>query len=302
MSVNRKTKWSSEKTFELVNNLLMAGVVVVMLYPLLNQVAISFSSNEAIMAGWVTVLPKGFNLKAYESVIKDRQFIRSFKNTVLLTLAQTVISLIFTLLFAYPLSKKRLKGRNFIMSMLVFSMMFGTGGLIPNYMVIKNLGLINSYWSLILPGTIGIWYTIVFKNFFQQLPESLEEAARVDGAGVFTVFSVIVLPLSKPVIAAIGLFIAVGAWSTFFNALIYITDPNKKLLQVYLNSVLQAVNRPLSDEQQAMAGTIQSVSNVINSDAVKAACLICTILPIMAVYPFLQKYFVSGLMVGSVKG
>lgn len=302
MSVNKKTTWSSEKTFEVINNLLMAGVIVVMLYPLLNQIAISFSSNEAIMAGWVTIFPKGFNLRAYESVIKDKQFIIAFKNTVLFTMAQTAISLTLTLLFAYPLSKKRLKGRSFIMSMLVFSMMFGTGGLVPNYMVIKQLGLVNSFWSLLLPGAISIWYTIVFKNFFQQLPESLEEAARVDGAGVFTVFSIIVLPLSKPVIAAIGLFTAVGAWSVFFNALIYITDPKKKLLQVYLNSVLQSVNKPQTAEQEAMAGSIEALTNVVNSDAVKAASMICTILPIIAVYPFLQKYFVSGLMVGSVKG
>ena len=267
---------------------------------MLNQIAISFSSNKEILAGNVGLIPKGFTLIAYENVIKDRQFINSFKNTVLYTICCTLIQMLWTMITAYPLSRKKLKGRNAILTILIFSMMFGTGGLIPNYMLVANLGLLNSYWALILPGAVNIWNVILFKNFFQQMPESLEEAARVDGAGIFRTFLVIVLPLSKPSIAAIGLFTAVNAWSTYFEALLYITDRNKKLLQVYLSSVLQASIKP--DSPEMIETGVNNIEAIANGDALKAACMICTVVPIMLVYPFLQKYFVSGLMVGSVKG
>ena len=297
--MNRLTK--GEKVFNIVNNFIMAIVIIVMLYPIFNQIAISLSTDSAILAGKVNIIPKGLTTVAYRDVLLDKSFVTAFKNTVLFTILCTAVHMILTMIFAYPLSKKNLKGRSAIMTMLVFSMMFGTGGLIPNYLFIKNLGLVNSYWALILPGSVSIWHAIVFKSFFQQIPESLEEAAKIDGAGVWTIFLRIVLPLSKPVIAALTLFTAIGAWSTFFSALIYITSPTKKLLQVFLNDILQANIIPASQQGDVMAEAAAQAEKT-NGDALKAACLICTILPITLIYPFVQKYFMAGLLLGSVKG
>ena len=297
--MNRMTK--GERVFNVVNNFIMAVVIIVMLYPIFNQIAISLSSDSAILAGKVNLIPKGLTTVAYREVLLDKSFVGAFKNTVLYTIICTLIQIIFTMSFAYPLSKKNLKGRSAIMTLLVFSMMFGTGGLIPNYLLIKSLHLVNSYWALILPGAINIWHVIVFKSFFQQIPESLEEAAKIDGAGVWTVFLKIVLPLSKPVIAALTLFTAIAAWSTFFSALIYITSPTKKLLQVFLNDILQANIVPSSQQGDVMAQAAAQAERT-NGDALKAACLICTMLPVTLIYPFVQKYFMAGLLLGSVKG
>ena len=183
------------------------------------------------------------------------------------------------------------------MSLLVFSMMFGTGGLIPTYLLIRNLHLIDSYAAIILPGAISIWNTIVIKNFFQQVPESLEEAAIIDGAGILRVFVSIVLPLSVPVLAAITLFAAVWAWNVFFEGIVYITSPSKKLLQMYLNDILQA-----NIGSQTGPNTTNNDGQILNTESLKAAALICTIAPIIMVYPFVQKYFMTGLMIGAVKG
>ena len=290
-----------ERIFDIVNNLFMGLVIIIMLYPIVNQISISLSSDSAILAGKVNILPKGLTFVAYRDVIMDRSFITAFKNTVFYTAVCTAVQIIFTMTFAYPLSKKNLKGRGIIMTLLVFSMMFGTGGLIPNYLLIKNLHMVNTYWALMLPGAINIWHVIVFKSFFQQIPDSLEEAGKIDGAGVWTIFLRIVLPLSKPVIAALTLFTAIAAWSTFFQALIYVTTPEKKLLQVYLNDILQANIVPLSQQGDVLSNAALAVEKT-NGDALKAACLICTMLPVTLIYPFVQKYFMAGLMIGSVKG
>lgn len=294
-----KLQTKTETVFGIVNNIFLGIVTIIMLYPIVNQIAISFSGNAAIMSGQVNIIPKDLNLNSYREILADKNFIHSLKNTLLYTVFATFIQVMLTMIFAYPLSKKELKGRNVIMSLIVFSMMFGTGGLIPNYILIQKLGLVDSYWSLILPGAISIWNVIVFKNFFQQLPESLEEAAKVDGAGVWMVFFRIIIPLSKPVIAALTLFTAVAAWSTFFNCLIYITSPEKKLLQVYLNDILQSNIVPA---QQTDVVLDTMTGETANGDALKAACLICTMLPVTLIYPFVQKYFMAGLMIGSVKG
>ena len=297
--MKRTTK--SEQVFNIINNIFMAVILVIMLYPVVNQIAISLSSDSAILSGKVNIIPKGFTFVAYKDVVMDKNFVNAFKNTFLYTIAYTVIQMIFTMSFAYPLSKKNLKGRSVIMTVLIFSMMFGTGGLIPNYLLIKNLHMVDTYWALILPGAINIWNVIVFKSFFQQIPDSLEEAGKIDGAGVLTIFIKIVLPLSKPVIAALTLFTAIAAWSTFFQALIYVPSPEKKLLQVYLNDIMQANIIPASQQGDVLSNAMLEAEKT-NSDALKAACLLCTMMPVMATYPFVQKYFMAGLMIGSVKG
>ena len=297
--MKRTTK--SEQVFNIINNIFMAFILLIMIYPVVNQIAISLSSDSAILSGKVNLIPKDFTFVAYKDVVMDKNFVNAFKNTVLYTIAYTVIQIIFTMSFAYPLSKKNLKGRSIIMTILIFSMMFGTGGLIPNYLLIKNLHMVDTYWSLILPGAINIWNVIVFKSFFQQIPDSLEEAGKIDGAGVLTIFIRIVLPLSKPVIAALTLFTAIAAWSTFFQALIYVPSPEKKLLQVYLNDIMQANIIPASQQGDVLSNAMLETEKT-NSDALKAACLLCTMMPVMATYPFVQKYFMAGLMIGSVKG
>ncbi len=297
--MKRMTK--SERVFNTINNIFMAFILIIMIYPIVNQIAISLSSDSAILSGKVNLIPKGFTLVAYKDVLMDKSFVNAFKNTVLYTIAYTAIQIIFTMSFAYPLSKKNLKGRSMIMTILIFSMMFGTGGLIPNYLLIKNLYMVDTYWALILPGAINIWNVIVFKSFFQQIPDSLEEAGKIDGAGVLTIFIRIVLPLSKPVIAALTLFTAIAAWSTFFQALIYVTSPEKKLLQVYLNDIMQANIIPSAQQGDVLSNAMSDMEKT-NGDALKAACLLCTMLPVMAIYPFVQKYFMAGLMIGSVKG
>lgn len=296
----RKTK--GEFAFDIINNIFMFFIIIAMVYPFLNQIAISLSDNTSVISGRVSLWPKGFNLDAYRKLILDKRFFIAMRNNLVYTVMNTIFSMIIMTVYAYPLSKKHLKGRQTLMTIMVFSMMFGTGGLIPNYLVVKNLGLVDNYWGLILPSAFNIWNIIILKNFFQQLPGEIEESALIDGASNMKIFVQIILPLSLPSIAAITLFTAVAAWNTFFNALIYINDPNKKLLQVYLNDILQANTAPTETANSTMMSSDVAAKNVINSDTLKAATLMCATLPILCVYPFVQKYFMAGLMVGSVKG
>lgn len=296
----RKTK--GEFAFDIINNIFMFFIIIAMVYPFLNQIAISLSDNTSVISGRVSLWPKGFNLDAYRKLILDKRFFIAMRNNLVYTVMNTIFSMIIMTVYAYPLSKKHLKGRQALMTIMVFSMMFGTGGLIPNYLVVKNLGLVDNYWGLILPSAFNIWNIIILKNFFQQLPGEIEESALIDGASNMKIFVRIILPLSLPSIAAITLFTAVAAWNTFFNALIYINDPNKKLLQVYLNDILQANTTPTETANSAMMSSDVAAKNIINSDTLKAATLMCATLPILCVYPFVQKYFMAGLMVGSVKG
>ena len=296
----RKTK--GEFAFDIINNIFMFFIIIEMVYPFLNQIAISLSDNTSVISGRVSLWPKGFNLDAYRKLILDKRFFIAMRNNLVYTVMNTIFSMIIMTVYAYPLSKKHLKGRQTLMTIMVFSMMFGTGGLIPNYLVVKNLGLVDNYWGLILPSAFNIWNIIILKNFFQQLPGEIEESALIDGASNMKIFVQIILPLSLPSIAAITLFTAVAAWNTFFNALIYINDPNKKLLQVYLNDILQANTAPTETANSTMMSSDVAAKNVINSDTLKAATLMCATLPILCVYPFVQKYFMAGLMVGSVKG
>lgn len=296
----RKTK--GEFAFDIINNIFMFFIIIAMVYPFLNQIAISLSDNTSVISGRVSLWPKGFNLDAYRKLILDKRFFIAMRNNLVYTVMNTIFSMIIMMVYAYPLSKKHLKGRQTLMTIMVFSMMFGTGGLIPNYLVVKNLGLVDNYWGLILPSAFNIWNIIILKNFFQQLPGEIEESALIDGASNMKIFVQIILPLSLPSIAAITLFTAVAAWNTFFNALIYINDPNKKLLQVYLNDILQANTAPTETANSTMMSSDVAAKNIINSDTLKAATLMCATLPILCVYPFVQKYFMAGLMVGSVKG
>ena len=295
-----KNMTKGERAFNIANNIVMFILLCIMLYPILNQLSVSLSSNTAVISGQVTLFPKGFNINAYKEIIADINFVTSMKNTIFFTIINTLASMFFTAIFAYPLSKRHLKGKNVIMSLIIFSMLFGTGGLIPNYLLIRSLKLTNTYLALILPGAINIWNVVILKNFYQQIPASIEESAYIDGSSPINTFVKIVLPLSVPSLAALTMFVAIASWNTFFQALIYISDPAKKLLQVYLNDIIQA-NIGVSPDAAMLKAMGQQQENV-NAENLKAAVLICTIVPIIIIYPFVQKYFMSGLMVGSVKG
>lgn len=290
-------KSRGEKIFNVVNVIFMFFLILMMLYPMVNQIAVSFSSNSAIVSGKVSLWPVQPTLDAYKEIVSDKNFFRAMNNTVGFTIVATIFQVACSAIFAYPLSKKHIKGRSIIMTLLIFSMMFGTGGLIPTYLLRRSLGLLNTYAAIILPGSISIWNTIVIKNFYQQVPVSLEEAAIIDGAGIMKVFTTIIIPLSVPVLAVMTLFAAVWGWNVYFDGIVYITSPEKKLLQMYLNDILQS-----NIDLQGGPNTSNNEGQILNSESLKAAALICTIAPIIAVYPFVQKYFMQGLMIGAVKG
>jgi putative aldouronate transport system permease protein len=268
--------------------------VLLCIIPVINVIAVSLSSNSAIMASKVFLFPKELTFEAYKTIFKDGSMLYSLIYTILLTLGYTVLAMLLTICAAYPLTKKRLKGRNLILLLIVFTMYF-SGGIIPDYLLIKNLNLIDKVLSLVLPGAISAFNLIVLKSFFLTLPESLEESAVLDGCNDISVLFRIVLPLSKPVLATLSLYYAVGKWNSFQDALFYISNAKLyplqlKLYQVVVNS--QALDVSMGD----------SVNVNVLPESLKNACVVFATIPIVLVYPKLQKYFVSGVTIGAVKG
>ncbi len=286
---------TSDKVFNIFINIITLISVILCLFPVLNVVAVSMSSNSAILASKVFVWPVNFNVESYKAIIKDSTMIWSLVYTIIITVVYTVIGMFLTICAAYPLTKKRLKGRNAIMLLIIFTMYF-SGGLIPDYMLVKNLHMLDSSWSLILPGVLSAFNLIVLKTFFTSLPESLEESAILDGCNDIGVLFKIVLPLSKPVLATLSLFYAVGKWNSFMDALFYISDSKLYPLQLKLYQII--VN---SQTVEASIGDGNMSQNLL-PESLKAACVVFATLPIVLVYPKLQKHFVSGIMIGAVKG
>lgn len=269
----------------------IAGVLC--LVPMLHIVALSLSGNSAIMAGKVTIFPIELDLRAYKSVFGNAQMIRSLVFTILLVVLFTVISMSMTIMAAYPLTKKHLKGRDGFLFLIVVTMFF-SGGMIPEYLLIKSLNLLDSIWALILPGVINAFYLLIIKTFFSSIPEELEESARMDGASQFRILFSIILPLSLPVLATLSLFYAVGRWNGFMDALLYITNSNLYPLQLRLYEMV--MNSKVNDMTEGL-GVTPPVP-----ESLKAASIMFATIPILLVYPWLQRYFVSGMMVGAVKG
>ncbi|GBF77750.1 hypothetical protein PA598K_06315 [Paenibacillus sp. 598K] len=263
------------------------------IFPLVNILAMSLSSSRAIIAGEVTLLPVEFNVMAYERLFRDGQLLVALKNTVFITLIGTLLHMIATTPAAYSLAKRRLKGRAVFTFMVLFSMLFGTG-LIPLFLLVKQLHLINTFWAIWLPGLVSAYNLFVMKSFFEGLPPELEESATIDGASDLTLFFRLTLPLSKAILAAISLFYAVALWNTYANALYFISRSELLPVTVKLYQMLQT---PLD----ALIGGGDS-SLYIQPEGLKAAAIIITVAPILAVYPFLQKHFVKGVLIGSVKG
>jgi putative aldouronate transport system permease protein len=275
--------------------LFITGVAITCLVPFLYMIALSLSSNNAIISQKVSLWPVDFTLETYKTILSDVDMIYTLGYTIVLTILYTIICMFLTICAAYPLTKKRLKGRNFALTVLVITMYF-SGGLIPSYILVKNLDLINSMWSLILPGAMSVFNMIILKTFFASLPESLEESASIDGCNELGILIRIVLPLSMPSIATLSLFYAVDRWNGFQDALFYITDKNLYPMQLKLYQIITA-NQQL-DTQQGEG----SVGAFIVPESLKAASVMFATVPILVVYPKLQKYFVEGVMTGAIKG
>lgn len=275
----------------------MMGLVgLTMLLPFLYIFAGSFATDKELTERAFFIIPRVWSLNAYKYAINTGNILVGLWNSIKLTFLGTVVNMVLSTTFAYPLSKKHFKGRNLILNMVIVTMLF-SGGMIPTYMVLKTYGLYDSYWALILINAISPFNMIIIKNFFQELPPDLEEAAYIDGASEIKTFLSIILPLSKPVLASISLFYGVGYWNDYFNAMIYLQTPNKYTVQVMLrNIILKASN--ISD---VMLDYYDS-NGVPPDKAVKMATTVIATVPILMIYPFVQKFFTKGVMVGAVKG
>jgi putative aldouronate transport system permease protein len=290
-----------EQVFYLINYAILTLIGLGCLYPFIYIIATSFSSSRAVSSGEVFLWPVEFNLEAYKQLLLDGQIFNSMRNTVLLTVMGTFLCMVSTVFCAYSLSKKRLRGRGIITGLIVFTMMF-SGGMIPNFLLIRNLHLMDSYWALWLSGLQSTYNMIVLRTFFQGIPDSLEEAAQIDGAGDPYILFRIVLPLSGAALATITLFYAVGWWNAYFNPMMYISSTLKFPLMVKLKTMLDTAQMLTVQTQTGTGGGGAAEQTMVAAETFKAATILISVLPIMCVYPFLQKYFVKGVMIGSVKG
>ncbi|MBO0589050.1 carbohydrate ABC transporter permease [Sporosarcina sp. E16_8] len=283
--------------FAIYTFVLISGLVC--LLPLCNIVAISFSSSEAVAANAVGLVPINFTTDAYSMIVEDKQFWRSFGISVQRVILSLIVNMIIIVLMAYPLSKskRQFKGRNIYMNLIIFAMLFN-GGMIPTYLVVKNLGLLNTIWSLVLPGAVQVFSIILIMNFFIGVPKSLEEAALMDGANPFQVLMKVYIPISLPALATVALFSIVGNWNDFFSGLIYMTKVSNYPLMTYIQSLSINIQELL--KAGANASVLENVAAVSNRN-LNAAKIVISTIPLLLIYPMLQKYFITGIVVGSVK-
>ena len=282
--------------FDFINNFFLFLMFAIMLYPFIYVLAVSLSSPEAVMQNKVVLFPVEITTINYQVVFSNRGIWTGFANTLRYVVVGTLINLALTSLMAYALSKKQLFGRKFFTLFVIFTMFF-QGGMIPSYILVRNLRMINTIWAIVLPGAVSIWYLMVMRTFFGGLPEELEEAAMIDGCHPIKIFISIVLPLSKPILLTMSLFYAVSHWNAFMGPLIYLNDKSKFPIQIILRQILIT-----GDTNFTSAVSFLDDSHLIISDAIKYATIITAIFPIIMVYPFIQKYFAKGVMIGSVKG
>ncbi|RAU98932.1 carbohydrate ABC transporter permease [Paenibacillus sp. YN15] len=281
-----------------VNYLLLACLSLITLYPFWYEIAASFSSSRAITAGEVFLWPVEFNVESYKRLLEDGQLFRAMGNTVIVTAVGTVLNMVMTIMAAYPLSRKRLYGRGLLLMFITFTMIF-VAGMIPNFILIKSLGLMDSYWALWLPALISTYNMFVMKSFMEGLPEEIEESASIDGAGNWRILIQIMMPLCKPILAALSLFYAVGWWNSYFNVMLYITRSSLQTMMLKLYQMIKQVDQSLLNNGGGSEG---AAVVLLTPEAIKAASVVIAITPILLVYPFLQKHFVKGVLIGSVKG
>lgn len=285
----------NERIFGVANNVLMAVLIVLMVYPLWHILMYSLSDVSLAARGGIFLLPRGFCTDTYRAVLSNRMVVNGFKVSGIVTVVGACGGTLLTALTAYPLAKTRLRGRKGLTFYLFFTMIF-SGGMIPSYLLIKELNLIDTYGALILPGMLNAWNVFLMKNFFLEIPDSLEESAKIDGASDWVILFKIILPISMPVIATILLFSAVGYWNSYFSTILYINDSSMWQLQAVLRDII-------SNATAAMQRQGVNIPNQYSTtpQTVMMAAVVVTTFPILLVYPFLQKYFVKGVMVGSIK-
>ncbi|MGG6312361.1 carbohydrate ABC transporter permease [Paenibacillus macerans] len=288
----------SEKTFDLFNAVFMIALCLTIVFPFWQQIVISFSPpGEANKIG-LHLFPESPTMDAYKRIFAGGTILKAYFWTILRTVLGTFLTLLVTAMMAYPLSKKGFYGRPLWMGLVVFTMFF-SGGLVPTFLLVRDLHLTNTIWALVLPGLCSAWNILIIRNFFVSIPEEVEESAKIDGANDMYVFYKIIIPLSTPVLATVALWTMVFHWNSWFDALIYNTNGQIKVLQMLLREVLQDANM-MTDTSVLL--DLASEGSHYTPESVKAAILMLVVTPILFVYPFLQKYFVKGIMIGAVKG
>lgn len=289
----KKRRVRGDRVFAFANLALLILFTGMILFPIYYMFIVSISGSTNVVRGDITWYPQNINLDAYKTILKNESLGRSYLNTVFYTVAGTSISVFMSALCAYPLSRKQLYGRRAVTFFIIFTMLFDVG-MIPRFLVVNALNLRNTVFSILLPGAIDVYYMIMIRTFFQGLPEEMAESAKMDGAGEWKIFSRIIVPLSKPVLASVTLFYAVGIWNSYLGPLLYLDEKKLYPLQLILRNIV------ISNEMSTMSGDIASMN--ISTMNIKYAVIFISILPILCIYPFIQKYFNKGVMVGAVKG
>lgn len=293
---NKIRQSTGSRIFDIVNVIILFLFLLTTLYPFWYVVIVSFSDGKAVLGGRVSIIPVGFTLDTYKVILKDSSILTSFKNTIIYTGLGTAINLFVTSMCAYPLSRPNLKGKGIFMKLIVFTMFF-SGGMIPTYLVVYQLHLIDTIWAMVLPSAISTYNMIVMRTFFMGIPEELHESAELDGANDLQVLFRVVLPLSKPIMATMLLFYAVGHWNSYMDALLYLNSKRLFPLQSILRNMV--VDGQFTDAQMSVGG---GSSFTVIETTMKYATIVISTVPILMIYPFVQKYFVKGVMVGSLKG
>lgn len=287
-----------DRIFHLVTTILITIILLVVLYPLIYIVSSSFSSPAAVSAGKVVLFPVDFSLEGYKAVFKNQDILSGYGNSIFYTIVGTLINVVITLLAAYPLSRRTLPGKGAISFIFTFTMFF-SGGMIPSYILIRDLGIMNTMWAMVLPGALSVYNMIITKTFLQtSIPGEMLEAAQIDGCNDIQYFLKIVLPLAKPVIAVITLFYAVEHWNSYFNAFLYLTDRELYPLQIILREILivNSIDPSMIVDEELLQAK-QGIAELL-----KYSLIIVSVVPMLVIYPFIQKYFAKGMMIGSVKG
>ena len=287
---------AGDRLFVSVLTVISFIILVLVLYPLIFVLSSSFSSGDAVMFGKVTFLPVEFSVEGYRMVLNEAALIRGFRNSLLYTSLGTTINIVMTTLLAFPLSRRRMPGSNVIMFLVVFTMFF-SGGLIPTFLIVSRMGMIDTVWAMVIPNAISTFNLIIMRTYFQNsIPEELYESASLDGCGYFRYLIKIVLPLSKPILAVLVLYYAVGHWNSYFNALIYLRSSRLISLQLALRSILLA-NQITSSAGGEGFGEVAKIGLTV-----KYAVIVISSIPVIILYPFIQKYFIKGVMIGALKG
>lgn len=288
----------SDKSFGVVNTILVTLITLIILYPLIFVISASISDPAAVNSGKMWLWPVDITFEGYKKVFTNELIWLGYRNTIMYTIIGTAIHLFVLLPCAYALSRKELAGKKYILWMILFTMLFN-GGLIPTYLVVKNLQMLDTIWAIVIPGLVGAWSVLVAKTFFEQsIPDQLVEASKIDGATDYKIFFKVVLPLSLPIIAVMALFHAVALWNQYFNALIYLSNDRLYPLQLILRQIL-VLNEV--DTTGVNGGTESFVEQIKTAALIKYAVIIVSALPLLIVYPFLQRFFVKGVLIGSVK-